>query len=95
MRQRGDMEALHEPFGEAWYQGEDPLWPRFKEGDVTTPGLTLKVSGKTSRPRQKKAPCSLKIFSILHQPYVVTRISVELHARLFDSRPGQNHQQHL
>ena len=20
MRQRGDMEALHEPFGEAWYQ---------------------------------------------------------------------------
>ena len=25
MRQRGDIACLHEPFGEAWYQGEDPL----------------------------------------------------------------------
>ena len=33
MRQRGDMECLHEPFGEAWYQGEQLLWQRFKEGD--------------------------------------------------------------
>ena len=31
MRQRGDLDCLHEPFGEAWYQGEDPLWPRFRE----------------------------------------------------------------
>jgi len=41
MRQRGDMDCLHEPFGEAWYQGENPLWPRFKEGDKTTAGLTI------------------------------------------------------
>lgn len=41
MRQRGDLTCLHEPFGEAWYQGEKPLYPRFKPGDVTTPGLTL------------------------------------------------------
>ncbi len=41
MRQRGDTQCFHEPFGEAWYQGETPLWPRFREGDVRTPGLTL------------------------------------------------------
>jgi len=41
MRQRGDLTCLHEPYGEAWYQGENPLWPRFRDGDVRTPGLTL------------------------------------------------------
>lgn len=41
MRQRGDLDCLHEPFGEAWYQGEDPLWPRLKDDSVRTPGLTL------------------------------------------------------
>ncbi|MEM7057421.1 MAG: sulfotransferase family protein [Pseudomonadota bacterium] len=41
MRQRGDMTCFHEPFGEAWYQGEDPLWPRLTEDSVRTPGLTL------------------------------------------------------
>ncbi len=43
MRQRGDLDCLHEPFGEAWYQGEDPLWPRFRTGDKTTPGLSLET----------------------------------------------------
>ena len=32
MRQRGDLDCLHEPFGEAWYQGEAPLWHRFRPG---------------------------------------------------------------
>ena len=41
MRQRGDMDCLHEPFGEAWYQGEDPLWPRLTDDSLRTPGLTL------------------------------------------------------
>jgi hypothetical protein len=41
MRQRGDMVCLHEPFGEAWYQGEAPLWPRATADSVRTPGLTL------------------------------------------------------
>ena len=36
MRQRGDLNCLHERFGEAWYQGEDPLWPRFTEGEKIT-----------------------------------------------------------
>ena len=41
MRQRGDLHCMHEPFGEAWYQGEDPLWPRFTAGEKITPGLTI------------------------------------------------------
>ena len=41
MRQRGDLYCLHEPFGEAWYQGESPLWPRLSAQSVRTPGLTL------------------------------------------------------
>ena len=41
MRQRGDMTCFHEPFGEAWYQGEQPLWPRVTADSLRTPGLTL------------------------------------------------------
>lgn len=41
MRQRGDLYCLHEPFGEAWYQGEAPLWPRLTNDSLRTPGLTL------------------------------------------------------
>ena len=47
MRQRGDFHCLHEPYGEAWYQGEHPLWPRATEQSVRTPGLTL--SGVTQK----------------------------------------------
>lgn len=43
MRQRGDLECLHEPFGEAWYQGEAPMWPRLAADSVRTPGLTLQT----------------------------------------------------
>lgn len=41
MRQRGDLDCLHEPLGEAWYQGESPLWPRVTADSLRTPGLTL------------------------------------------------------
>ncbi|MEL7462957.1 MAG: sulfotransferase family protein [Pseudomonadota bacterium] len=41
MRQRGDLTCFHEPFGEAWYQGEAPLWPRATADSLRTPGLTL------------------------------------------------------
>lgn len=62
MRQRGDMDCLHEPFGEAWYQGEDPLWPRFQEGDKTTPGLTLDSVWDDIQARAKSGPVFLKDF---------------------------------
>ncbi len=40
MRQRGDLTCFHEPFGEVWYQGENPDWPRLQPDSVRTPGLT-------------------------------------------------------
>ena len=41
MRMRGDMTCFHEPFGEAWYQGEDARWPRIRPDSPRTPGLTF------------------------------------------------------
>ena len=40
MRMRGDMHCFHEPFGEAWYQGDDALWPRLQSDSPRQPGLT-------------------------------------------------------
>ena len=62
MRQRGDLECLHEPFGEAWYQGEAPLWHRFAPGDRTTPGLTLDSVWADIRTRAKRGPVFIKDF---------------------------------
>ena len=62
MRQRGDLDCLHEPFGEASYQGEDPLWPRFKAGDKTTAGLTIDSVWDDILARAEKAPVFLKDF---------------------------------
>ncbi len=62
MRQRGDLDCLHEPFGEAWYQGEDPLWPRFQPGDKTTPGLTLDSVWADIKARAERGPVFLKDF---------------------------------
>jgi len=41
MRMRGDMTCFHEPFGEAWYQGEDARWPRIKPDTPRTAGLSF------------------------------------------------------
>ncbi|MEM7074576.1 MAG: sulfotransferase family protein [Pseudomonadota bacterium] len=62
MRQRGDLDCLHEPFGEAWYQGEDPLWHRFKDGEKTTPGLTLESVWRDICERAERGPVFLKDF---------------------------------
>lgn len=62
MRQRGDLDCLHEPFGEAWYQGEAPLWHRFEPGAVTTPGLTLESVWDDIQARAQKGPVFLKDF---------------------------------
>ena len=43
MRVRGDHQCFHEPFGEAWYQGESPDWPRLTADSVRTPGLNYEV----------------------------------------------------
>jgi len=62
MRQRGDLDCLHEPFGEAWYQGEAPLWHRFQPGEVTTPGLTIESVWADIQKRAAKGPVFLKDF---------------------------------
>ncbi len=62
MRQRGDLECIHEPFGEAWYQGEAPLWHRWKPGDRTTPGLTLGSVWDDLRRRAANGPVFIKDF---------------------------------
>ena len=62
MRQRGDLDCLHEPFGEAWYQGEEPLWQRFKPGDKITPGLTLQSTWEDIKKRAEQGPVFIKDF---------------------------------
>ena len=62
MRQRGDCNCLHEPFGEAWYQGENPMWPRFKKGDKSTPGLSLESTWADIKARANKGPVFIKDF---------------------------------
>ena len=62
MRQRGDLDCLHEPFGEAWYQGEAPLWHRYTPGEVTTPGLTLESVWNDIQERAATGPVFLKDF---------------------------------
>ncbi len=62
MRQRGDLDCLHEPFGEAWYQGEAPLWHRYQPGEVVTPGLTLESVWQDIRARAVNNSIFLKDF---------------------------------
>ncbi len=62
MRQRGDLACFHEPFGEAWYQGEAPLWQRWKEGDKTTPGLTLESVWRRLQDAARDGPVFIKDF---------------------------------
>ncbi|MEM9433888.1 MAG: sulfotransferase family protein [Pseudomonadota bacterium] len=62
MRQRGDLACLHEPFGEAWYQGEDPLWPRFAPGEKTTPGLSIESVWREIQSMAFEKPVFLKDF---------------------------------
>ena len=62
MRQRGDLECLHEPFGEAWYQGEDPLWPRFTQGEKTTPGLSIESVWDSIQKTAESSPVFIKDF---------------------------------
>lgn len=46
MRQRGDHSCHHEPFGEAWYMGEDRMCPR-QTKDPIKPGLSFQSVWQT------------------------------------------------
>ena len=63
MRQRGDLACYHEPYGEAWYQGEDPLWPRLTEDSLRTPGLTLETVHQGLLEHQSREPVFIKDFA--------------------------------
>ena len=41
MRMRGDMACFHEPFGEAWYMGDDARAPRLTDDSPRKPGLSF------------------------------------------------------
>lgn len=62
MRQRGDMACFHEPYGEAWCQGENPLWPRLTENSLRTPGLTLESVHTTLLQSARKQATFIKDF---------------------------------
>jgi len=69
MRVRGDHTCFHEPFGEVWYQGEDPDWPRLTEDSVRTPGLTYESAWAELRQAGDEGPAFTKEF-----PHYVTRL---------------------
>jgi len=62
VRQRGDLDCLHEPYGEAWYQGEEPLWPRVTQDSLRTPGLTLESVHADLQHRAGRGPVFIKDF---------------------------------
>jgi hypothetical protein len=62
MRMRGDMTCFHEPFGEAWYQGEDARWPRIKAGTPRTAGLTFASVWQEMKSAAAKGPIFSKDF---------------------------------
>lgn len=62
MRMRGDMACFHEPFGEAWYQGEDARWPRIKADSLRTPGLTFDSVWQSLKDAAQKGPTFSKDF---------------------------------
>jgi hypothetical protein len=41
MRMRGDLACFHEPYGEAWYQGDDARAPRLAADSLRKPGLSF------------------------------------------------------
>ena len=79
MRQRGDFDCLHEPFGEAWYQGEAPIWPRWKEGDKLTPGLTLESTLDDILSRAERGAVFIKDF-----PHYIIHMADEAFLSHFD-----------
>ena len=62
MRMRGDMTCFNEPFGEAWYQGEDARWPRIKPDSPRTAGLTFDSVWQTLILAAQKGPTFSKDF---------------------------------
>ncbi len=61
MRQRGDLSCQHEPFGEAWYYGEDNRTPRPNRVDVKS-GLNYASVWTELRREAEHGPVFIKDF---------------------------------
>ncbi|MDA0702825.1 MAG: sulfotransferase family protein [Proteobacteria bacterium] len=61
MRQRGDFLCRHEPFGEAWYFGEDRRVPR-PNATPPRPGLSFAAVWRNLREEAGKGPVFVKDF---------------------------------
>ncbi len=68
MRMRGDHTCFHEPFGEVWYQGENPDWPRLTADSIRTPGLTYESAWSELKLAATGGPVFTKEFPL----YVTT-----------------------
>ena len=62
MRQRGDMQCFHEPFGEWWYKGDGAKWPRLTDDSPRIPGLTFDSVFKQLLSASQKGPVFSKDF---------------------------------
>ena len=60
MRMRGDLACFHEPFGEAWYQGDDARAPRLDESSPKKPGLSFESVIDRLADTAKKRPVFAK-----------------------------------
>ena len=60
MRMRGDLACFHEPFGEAWYQGEDARAPRLDPSSPRKPGLSFASVQETLLQAAHKRPVFIK-----------------------------------
>ena len=79
MRQRGHFDCYHEPFGEAWYQGAHPLWPRATPESVRTAGLTLESVRDALWAAAGRGPVFIKDF-----PHYTTTLWTEEFLARFD-----------
>ena len=63
MRMRGDLTCFHEPFGEAWYQGDDARWPRIQPDSPRVAGLSFSTVWEEMRSAAAQGPVFSKDFA--------------------------------
>ena len=62
MRMRGDMTCFHEPFGEAWYFGEDARSPNRSADVAAKPGLSFESVWQSLKEAARQGPVFSKDF---------------------------------
>jgi len=62
MRMRGDLNCFHEPFGQPWYFGEQPMWPRATVNSRREKGLTMDKVWEELKNAARESPVFSKDF---------------------------------